>query len=269
MLSLRSFLTFTTSILLCSGIFAQIDTSPKPYGGNSIMKEFMCNEMTYPPAALNDKIEGTVEVAITVMQDGKTLNHRIYQSISPQLDQEALRICKLLLFYPAVKNGNYIIDDVKIPVRFNVKKYKRNCKNKGFDDFEQYSGPVDTSLNIYPVKALDRAPVPVFSDPGMDFGKYIGKNLKYPELAFTQSISGKVVLNFIVETSGRISNIEIADPLGGGCSEEAIKLLNQLHWSPGMLKGKAVRTSLSASISFSLENDSNHQYLPNNNNSTM
>ncbi|MEE4256070.1 MAG: energy transducer TonB [Bacteroidales bacterium] len=269
MIRLKYFLSFFIGTLVYTGIFAQVDTPPSPYGGSSLMKEFICNEMIYPPEAMKDKIQGTVEVTITVMQDGKALNHHVTGSVYPDLDAEALRISKLLLFYPAVKNGSYIIENITIPVKFNVKKYKRNCKNKGLDDFEQYSGPADSSLKVYPTGSVDRAPRPVFKDPAMNFGKYISQNLKYPDIAYKQSITGDVELSFVVETSGRISNIEVVNPLGGGCTEEAISLINQLLWSPGMYKGMAVRTSLSARISFNLENNSNHQYLPNNTNTTM
>lgn len=267
--NLKHILAFTMSLLMFSFTFSQVDTPPKPYGGNTLMKEFICNEMIYPPSAMEAKVEGTVEVSITVMHDGKAMNHHITKSVDPQLDAEALRISRLLLFYPAVKNGNPVIEKVRIPVKFNVKKYKRNCKNMGYDSFDQYAGPADTTLSIYPTKAVDMAPMPKFKDPDMTFGKYIAENLKYPEIAFSQSIVGDVELSFVVETSGRVSNIEVVDPLGGGCTEEAIKLITQLHWSPGMVKGKAVRTALSARISFSLDNNSNHQYLPNNNNNTM
>jgi len=269
MIRLKYFLSFFIGTLLYSCIFAQVDTPPSPYGGSTLMKEFICNEMVYPPDAMKDKIQGTVEVTITVMQDGKTLNHHVSEAVHPDLDAEALRISKLLLFYPAVKNGNYVIEKIKIPVKFNVKKYKRNCKNIGLDDFEQYAGPVDSSLNIYPTRTVEQAPRPVFKDPEMNFGKYINQNLKYPDIAYKQSITGDVELSFVVETSGRISNIEVINPLGGGCTEEAISLISGLLWSPGICKGKAVRTSLSAKISFNLDNNSNHQYLPNNTNTTM
>lgn len=269
MVKLKHILALAISLFLFTGVYSQVDTPPKPYGGNSLMKAFICNEMIYPPDALSKKVEGTVEVTITIMEDGKAMNHLVSQSIAPELDAEALRISKLLLFYPAIKNGNHVIEKVKVPVKYNIKKYKRNCKNMGYDSFEPYSGPVDTSLTIYATMAVDQSPAPMFKDPSMDFGKYITENLKYPDIAFTQSISGDVELAFVIETSGRVSNIEVVDPLGGGCTEEAIKLINQLHWSPGMAKGKAVRTSLSARISFNLDNNTNHQYLPNNNNNTM
>ena len=248
---------------------AQINQPPQPFGGGSWMREFICNEMEYPEEAMENKTEGTVEVVITVLPDGKTTNYRIKEGVSPELDEEALRICKLILFHPAVMSGNYIIDDAKIPVKFNIKKYKRNCKQKGFDQYEKYSGPVDSSLAIYPTKVLEKSPKPVFLDPNMSFGRFIAENLKYPDMAYTQNIAGDVELSFIVETSGRISNLEVVNPLGGGCTEEAIHLLKKIYWSPGIYKGKAVRTSLSASISFNLDNNSNHRYLPNNNNTTM
>jgi len=258
-----------TGILISFSLIGQMDVPPQPYGGNSWMKEFICNEMIYPDEALARKAEGTVEVMVTVLQDGKTINYRIIESVSPELDREAMRICKLLLFYPAVKSSKQIIENVTIPVKFNIKKYNRNCKQKGFADYEAYTGAVDTSLIIYPTKMLDQAPAPVFLDPKMDFGKYIAENMKYPELAFTQNITGIVELSFVVEKSGRISNLVVLNPLGGGCTEEAIELIKQIYWKPGIYKGKAVRSSLNANLNFSLDNNSNHQYLPNNNNTTM
>jgi TonB family protein len=124
-------------------------------------------------------------------------------------------------------------------------------------------------LTVYATKALDETPKPVFDDPAITFGNFIMQNLKYPEAAFNQNITGVVELSFIVETSGRISNIEIKKPLGGGCSEEAIHLLKQIKWKPGIKNGMAVRSFMKVNINFSLGENSNHQYLPNNSSTTM
>ncbi len=250
-------------------VFTQMDTQPQPYGGNKLMREFICDEMFYPEQALKNRIEGTVKVRFTVMTDGKKVNYHIIESVSPELDREACRICKLIMYYPAVKSLNYIIADVIIPVKFNIKKYKRNCKQKGFEIFELSDWPIDTNMIVYATKALKHAPLPVFDDPKMNFSIFIRENIKYPETAYKTNITGKVTLSFVVETSGRISNIEIIQPLGGGCSEEAIHLLKLIKWKPGMLDGMAVRSFMTASISFSLSDSSDHQYLPNNNNTTM
>lgn len=247
----------------------QIDTGPEPYGGNQIMKDFICDEMNYPDEALKNNTEGTVEVGFTILPDGKKTNMRVHKSVSPELDREAMRICKLILFYPAVQSSSNIISDVVIPVKFNIKKYKRQCKRMDNEGYVQYQGEVDTSLIIYSTRSLDRMPVPAFKNPSMTFPQFIMENLKYPELAFRQNISGEVELSFVVETSGKISNIEVVKPLGGGCSEEAIQLIRKIIWRPGIKNNKAVRSFMTASISFSLTNEGNHKYLPNNNNTTM
>lgn len=233
------------------------------------MREFICDEMIYPEPSLDNNVEGTVEVAFTVMQNGEKVNYRIKKSVSPELDKEALRICKLILYHPARKSANIIISEEVIPVKFNIKKYKRNCKRWEEDEYEVYQGVIDTSMTIYATKELDKIPSPSYKDPQMTFGKYIQENMKYPDMAFRENMTGDVIINFVVETSGRISNIEIDTPLGGGCTEEALKLIKQVRWNPGVKKGIAVRSFMTASINFSLDNNGSHKYLPNNNNKTM
>ncbi len=267
--SLKSLLLASALLLLQVRVFPQMDTPPAPYGGETLMRDFICDEMRYPENAIKHKIQGTVEVTFTVMPDGSKTNLFIKESVSPELDAEALRIVSLILFYPAIKSSNPVIDNYTVPVKFNIKKYERNCKNKGFDNYDAFTGPIDSSLKIYPTKALTQAPRPVFQEPGMNFPGFIRKNMKYPELAFRQNIEGDVELSFVVETSGRISNLEVVNPLGGGCTEEAISLLKQILWQPGTINGMAVRSFMTARINFNLNNNSNHQYLPNNNNTTM
>jgi len=259
----------TILILSFINVNGQADSPPKPYGGNLLMKEFICEEMIYPETALENKREGTVSIALTVMHDGKRVNYRVKEPVSPDLDMEALRICKLILFYPAVVSSKNVIEDVEIPVKFNIKKYNRNCKKRGFKVFNAYDGQIDTSMIIYTTLNLDKRAIPVFEEPDMNFSKFIIENLKYPDLAFTQNIEGAVELSFVVETSGRISNIEIIKPLGGGCTEEAIDLMKQIMWRPGIKDNMAVRSFMKANINFNLNNNSDHQYLPNNNNTTM
>jgi len=115
------FTTLLASFLIYLSAYAQMDKPARAYGGNNWMKEFICTEMEYPANAMENKLEGTVEILITILDDGKPTNFRIHHGISPDLDKEAMRICKLLLFYPAVKSGHEIIEDVKIPVKFNIK----------------------------------------------------------------------------------------------------------------------------------------------------
>ncbi len=82
---------------------------------------------------------------------------------------------------------------------------------------------------------------------------YIGKNLRYPEQAVEEGIEGVVYLTFVVETDGRISNVNVLRGIGGGCSEEAVRVVKGMpNWKPGKQNGKTVRVRYNLPIRFKL-----------------
>jgi len=84
--------------------------------------------------------------------------------------------------------------------------------------------------------------------------KFIRDNLQYPQIAAEMAISGKVFLQFVVEKNGRISNIKVLRGIGGGCDEEAIRVVKLMpNWKPGMQNGKPVPVYLTLPIIFSLQ----------------
>jgi len=83
--------------------------------------------------------------------------------------------------------------------------------------------------------------------------KFLGDNIQYPDAAKAANIQGTVHLFFIVEKDGSISNIEVVRSIGGGCDEEAIRVIKKMpRWSPGMQQMKPVRVRLSIPIGFRL-----------------
>ncbi|NEU09424.1 TonB family protein [Flavihumibacter sp. R14] len=85
------------------------------------------------------------------------------------------------------------------------------------------------------------------------FYKYIGRNLRYPMLARETGISGRVIVSFIIEKSGELSNIQVIRGIGGGCDEEAIRVLkNSPAWAPGIQNGQSVRVAYTMPLSFLL-----------------
>jgi protein TonB len=83
---------------------------------------------------------------------------------------------------------------------------------------------------------------------------YLGKNIKYPKQANEAGIQGRVVLNFVVNEDGDISDIKVARGIGYGCDQEAMRVVNSMpKWKPGKQNGKAVKVSFSLPIMFQLE----------------
>lgn len=107
------------------------------------------------------------------------------------------------------------------------------------------------SDKVYDFSLVDVAPE--FAGGQREFSKYLSANLKYPAAARQSNIQGKVYLSFIVERDGRLTDIKVKQGIGGGCDEEAIRLLrNSPKWKPGLIKEEAVRTFYVTPINFQL-----------------
>ena len=89
--------------------------------------------------------------------------------------------------------------------------------------------------------------------PGGDDARlyFLRKNIRYPEQAIKNQIQGVVLLVFVIETDGSISNIEVNKKIGGGCDEESIRVTRLMpRWEPGKRNGKAVRVLVRMPIVF-------------------
>ncbi len=245
-------LAVAISVTLPLSLRAQSLTFPKPWGGKRELKEFIKGEMVYPEKALKEKTEGTVELSFVVNKDGSVSDLKIVRSVSPEIDNEALRIFKKILWEPATRIGEPVNYVYSFEIKFDIKKYKKMCKARGYTELSYPFEPVDKSDRIYTLQEVTRTPSPVFSSRDCNFSTFIANNLKYPEAAFKQAVSGVVKLRFVVEPTGRISNIVAEKTVGAGCTEEAIRVVKLLRWNPGVLNTKAVRTFMTIEIAFNV-----------------
>ena len=92
---------------------------------------------------------------------------------------------------------------------------------------------------------------------GMDeLYKFLAKNIKYPTEAREKKIQGRVILSFVVEEDGSLTDMRVARGIGGGADEEAVRVMNlSPNWSPGIQNGHLVRVAYSIPISFTLAED--------------
>jgi protein TonB len=240
------------------------------HGGKSAINSLIKNEMVYPEASRNAGVEGTVALSFTVKNSGETDQVMVTQTVSREIDAEALRLFKHLLWNPAINTKGETVDsEQEVSIKFKLKKYLKYVKQRGYDTIEYPHQPIDTSLKIYEVDQLSQMPTPVYADSQMKFVDFLMQNMKYPDLAKKQGVSGIVEVFFVVEPSGKVSNVTILQGVGGGCSEEAIRLMGILNWYPGLVGDMAVRTAMTLKITFNLDDSENMKYVPSDNNSQM
>ena len=84
--------------------------------------------------------------------------------------------------------------------------------------------------------------------------EYVQKNLKYPMMARESDIQGRVFVGFIVEKDGSITNVQVLRGIGGGCDEEAVRVVQSLpKFKPGKQRGNPVRVQYTLPIVFRLQ----------------
>jgi len=86
---------------------------------------------------------------------------------------------------------------------------------------------------------------------------YIYRNVQYPAEAKAAGIEGRVVVQFIIERNGELTDVRIARDIGYGCGEEAVRVVNLMNsmdekWIPGKQRGKPVRVQFTLPIQFKL-----------------
>ena len=98
----------------------------------------------------------------------------------------------------------------------------------------------------------------VESMPGFPGGEaariqYLNENIKYPQMARESGIQGRVFVTFVVERNGSVTDVKVLRGIGGGCDEEAIRVIqNMPKWEPGKQRGKPVRVQFNMPILFKL-----------------
>ncbi|MDB5122674.1 MAG: Gram-negative bacterial tonB protein [Mucilaginibacter sp.] len=124
--------------------------------------------------------------------------------------------------------------------------------------------PVETNGNgaatpvedtkVYTIGGLEVMPQPKGGESA--WAKFLNKNLRYPVPAQEEGVSGKVVLSFIIEKDGQLSNIVVLGPAGHGFDEEALRVLKLAKaWNPGKQNGQPVRVRFAIPINFQLSSE--------------
>jgi len=85
------------------------------------------------------------------------------------------------------------------------------------------------------------------------FSKFLAQNVHYPALAREDNTQGRVIITFVVDAAGKLTDIKVLRGIGDGCNEEAVRVLTLSPvWTPGMVDNKPVRLQYSVPIDFNL-----------------
>lgn len=246
-------LAFT--LLRCAN--AQSFLPPAPYGGDQAVRWLFERELRLPAEAIASKAEGQVELTFQVLQDGTTRNMRVTRSMGEALDAEALRVAALISWHPASVGGSALDTERTLDVPISAKRYaKRHKERAGAETTGRMAAEADGSGTLYTDKQVDSLAAPAIAKGLRGLPTYLATEMRYPEDARRRDIQGKVVLEFVVEASGAVSNLRTVEALGAGCDDEAMRLIRELDWRPALKGGRRVRSVMKLDIQFRLDANS-------------
>ena len=150
-------------------------------------------------------------------------------------------------------------------VRFNINIHETVAKSSRVTAMMNLS---DSSVNWYQVawndaddildwfNKEDNSPIELAEFPGgfEAMGNFIAQSIVYPEQAKTDGVEGRVFVQFIVEPDGNIGDVTLFRGIGGGCDEEALRVIKAMpQWKPARFKGKPTRSRFQIPIKFMLK----------------
>ncbi|MFU8844779.1 MAG: TonB family protein [Bacteroidales bacterium] len=231
-------------------IFNVVDEMPLYPGGDEARIKFILDNINYPAEAKERGVTGRVFVTFVVEKDGSVTNVKVLRGIVGGFDEEAVRVVKQMPdWIPGRHNGETVRVRFNMPIQFSLGKDEHTGEE---------SKTPRPEIDIRPVLNPEEVP----SYPGGEEArmKFINENLKYPEEAKKAGIQGTVYVNFTVEADGSISNIKMLRGIGGGCDEEAVRVVEAMpEWVPAKQKGEAIRVQFNMPIRFALSDKKEEQ----------
>ena len=84
--------------------------------------------------------------------------------------------------------------------------------------------------------------------------KFLQENVKYPVVAQENGVQGRVVVSFVVERDGSITDVKVVRSVDPSLDKEATRVVKSMpHWIPGKQNGAAVRVKYNVPVSFRLQ----------------
>ena len=148
---------------------------------------------------------------------------------------------------------NVVDEEPEVELKDEMAPPENDVDLKTLDEVEDSEQPNAVDMENNPLNFRIVEQLPEFPGGAVEFMKWLTKNLHYPSSAQQRKVQGKVVAQFIVNTDGSISDIEIMKSVDASLDREAVRVLRLMpNWKPGQQDAKPCRTQVCIPIVFKL-----------------
>lgn len=132
---------------------------------------------------------------------------------------------------------------------------------EGSDDADKFQAVVEqvTVVEPDPEPAPEKVFTAVEQMPEFPGGqsalmKYLSSNIRYPQMALANDIQGRVVVKFVVEKDGSVSDVQVVRGVDKDLDKEAVRVVKSMpKWQPGKNNGQAVRCYFNLPVTFKIQ----------------
>ncbi|GEM_PF-79275 len=246
-------------------VFVAVEQMPAYTGGESAMHTFISQNLKYPVEAQKAGLHGRVTVRFIVKGTGEVSDVNVVRGIDPILDNEAVRVVKAMPDWkPGKQNGVAVDVYYTLPIVFRLpdSSNKIDASNGNPNEIKEKvivsvaslrAGDEDEKVEKErPFLSVEQ--MPAFPGGESAMITFISQNLKYPEDAQKARVEGRVIVRFVVDEVGNITNVEIVRGIGESSDNEALRVVKSMpKWTPGKQNGVNVPVYFTLPISFKLK----------------
>lgn len=223
-------------------IFTFVEVPPKFPGGDPALAKFLSSNIRYPHAATEKGTQGTIFISFIVKADGSIADVKtVGKPKGDGLEEEGVRVVEAMpKWTPGRQNGKHVNVQYNLPIRFTLQEQSEPKVPKVGKD------------GIYTTADA----MPTFPGGQNALGKYLSRNIRYPANAAKQNIQGNVLVSFVLDEEGNITDVKPVNKplLGGGLEEEAVRVVKTMpKWKPAMDGGKNVPIRFALPVGFRLQ----------------
>ena len=224
-------------------VFQVVEEMPEFPGGMAACMQWLKDNIKYPKEAQDKAEQGRVIIQFTVEKDGTLSNFRVARPVSPALDAEALRVTQAMpTWKPGKQRGQAVRTRYTLPVLFSLAKENSEAASK-----EPKAIEVNQVFQVV-------ENMPEFPGGMPACMQWLKDNMQYPKEAQEKKESGRVIVQFIVEADGSVSNAKIVRGISPSIDAESLRLVNAMpKWKPGTQGGQAVKVKYTLPIRFAME----------------
>ena len=227
------------------------------------MFEYVYGNLTHPIEAKEKGIEGRTVVHFTIEADGRINDVQLLRDIGMGCGEASVAVIQKMIddhviWTPGRQRGKAVRVQFTLPIKFK------------YPGLEPAIADTDTEEIFKVVEQMPRFPgcdsegmstETIDACSGKKMLEYVYMNLRYPAKARENGIEGTTVVQFVVQKDGTVADIKLIRDIGGDCGAASYAVIQKMvdeniTWTPGMQRGKAVKVLYTLPIKFKLEGPS-------------